>query len=158
MAAPAHTARTTPATYQLPDGFHTTIAFALKSNIQFWEATVKPGSIDAGGAINNTTMFNLTFRTKRAPALREHGNITGRAAYDPDVATEIEALVGKEGSITVMYSTGDYKDFYGFLNKVEWEELKEKEFPMLAYEIVETDWDPVNHQEVGPTYVAAAGT
>lgn len=117
MAAPTVTARTTPAGFQLQDGARTTIAFSQNPLINFWEQTVKPPSVDSGEAINNTTMINQVWRTKRAPLLKERGEVSGKAMYDPDVLVQIAAIIGVEGSITIHYSTGDSDTFYGFLSK-----------------------------------------
>ena len=160
MAAPTLTARTTPTGYQIPDGYRTTIACAAAPAFQIWEQTVKPGGLEAGEPINNTTMFNTRHRTKRAPKLMDYTPITGKGAYDPDILNnnQAEDLIGFETSFTIHYSTGDTRTFWGYYAKLDFDEMKEKELPMVTYEIVETDWDPVENIEAGPVYAAAAGT
>jgi hypothetical protein len=158
MAAPAVTARVTPPGIMLDDGFPTVIAFAADPDINLWEVSVKPPGIDGGDAIDNTTMHNATWRTRRARALKTLTDSTFTAGYDPNVFGAILALINVEGAITLHWPDGGTYSFFGFLQKFEPNEVKEGEMPTAQVTIVPTNWDPVNHVEAGPLSVDVAGT
>ena len=158
MAAPATTARGAPPGYKMPDGFKTTIAFAKKANVNFWEKTVKPPSIEGGDKIDTTTMLNTAWRTSDARHLKTLSESTAMVAYDPDVLPEILTLVNNPGSITVHFPDNSTLDFYGFMSKFEIGDHKEGEMPEATVTICPTNWDPVNFVEVGPVFTAASGT
>ena len=80
MAAPAITARTTPAGIMLKDGYSTKIAFAADPDVSFWEKTVKPPGIDGGDGIEQTTMHNSAYRTMRSRSLKTLTEASGKAA------------------------------------------------------------------------------
>ncbi len=160
MAAPSVTARTLPTGYLLPDGYQTTIAFALSPTVQFWEKTVKPPGGDSGGPIDISTMFNSDVRTFRGKYLKTSQKVTGKALFDPDCIPTLNSLLGRrgEGSITVHFPDNSTYSFYGYLNKYDLPEMKEGDAPELDYEIEVTNWDSANSVEQGPVYAPAAGT
>jgi hypothetical protein len=78
--------------------------------------------------------------------------------YDPDVITQILAMLNGPDTITVSFPDGSTYCFYGWLMKFEPSDLKEKEFPMASVTIFESDYDSANNVEAGPVYTAAVGT
>lgn len=158
MAAPATTARVAPTGIRLDDGYSTKIAFARDSNIQFWEKTVQPPSVDGGDAIDTTTMHNATYRTMAARSLITLGESKCTVAYDPDVYNAIIQLVNQEGAITVSFPDGSTLSFFGFLSKFEPGDLAEGEQPEADVTIIPTNWDPVNRVEAAPVLTSVAGT
>ena len=154
---PSVTPRTAPTGYKLPDGYRTTIAFALKPAISFWETSSMPPGFDGGEAIQTSTMFNNQWHTFWPRSLIKSSEVKGKAAYDPDMYADIESLVNKNGSITVHLPSGDQVSFYGWLQKIDFEELEEGKFPMLNYTIFVSNTDNAQNEE-GPVYTAASGT
>lgn len=158
MAAPSVTARVTPPGIMLDDGYQTTIAFAADPDVNLWEMTVKPPGIDGGDPIEQTTMHNVTWRTKRARALKTLTESTFKAGYDPNCFAQVLALVNVENAITLHWPDGGTYAFFGFMQKFEPDEVEEGKVPTAQVTICPTNWDPVNHVEAGPAEVDVAGT
>jgi hypothetical protein len=159
MAAPPTTVRSAPTGFKLPDGYQTTISFALKPTVQFWERSVKPPGIDGGDPIDTTTMWNVSWRTRYARHLKTLTDCSGEAAYDPDCIPDLFAIINNVGGITIAFPDSSTLTFWGFLQKVEFGENKEGEMPVLNYTIVPTNQDPgaLGGTEP-PVYTPAAGT
>ena len=158
MAAPATTTRATPGGYRLENGFASKIAFARDSDVSFWETDVTPPSVDGGEAIDITTMFNSAWRTKSPRALKEMGDVTCNAAYDPNVYNQIFELVNQEGSITVHFPDGSKLDFFGYLKSFAPSNSQEGTMPTASITVTVTNWDPVNRVEAAPVLTQVAGT
>lgn len=158
MAAPAHTAVGTPTGREIPDGFSTKIVFAAKPSIAFWEISVKPPGMDGGEPIQTTSMRNLVWRTYRSKQLKTLTPLTLKGKYDPDSWADWLALVNVEGAMTVYWPDGSYLDFYGFVQKVDPDDHKEGELPMLNVTVTPTNFDVANHVEAAPVFVGAPGT
>lgn len=158
MAAPAHTTRTLPTGYKLPDGFKSLVAIALGAGINLWEVGVKPPGVDGGDEINTSTMHNLAWRTFHPRSLKTLTEVTITVAYDPAVYSNIISYINVNTSITVWFPDGSYIDFYAFLKKFELSELKEGEFPQATVTLVPTNYDAVNKVEAAPVVYNSAGT
>lgn len=158
MAAPAITARVAPTGIKLKDGFSTTIAFSRKPNINLWEKGVPIPGVDGGEPIPQSTMLNTLWETMAPRALLKVPPISFTAAYDPAVLSDILALVNQEGSATVHAPDGTTISVYAYLQKFVPKELKIGEQPEADTTVVITNFDPVNHIEVGPLIVSVAGT
>jgi hypothetical protein len=158
MASPVITNRVTPTGYKMPDGYRSLITWAKKPNIQFWEREVKPPGIDGKEAIDTTTMHNITWRTYAARHLKTLTESSFMAALDPDVMNDIWSLVNNEDSVTMTYPSNDQMAFFGFLQKVDFENFKEGEFPGITVTLTPTNWDPVGFVEAAPVFQSAAGT
>jgi len=158
MAAPTPTARTTPTGFKMPDGFKTLWTFASKPGVQLWEQKVKPPPIDGGDGIDTNTMHNTTWRTKDAKKLKTLDVTTFLAAYDPDVITDIFALINSNQGCTVTFPDGSTLAFWGFMTKFEPPEHAEGEFPIATVTVCPSNWDPVGRVEAGPVFSAAPGT
>lgn len=161
MAAPATTARGTPAGKMLKDGYRSVIASSLNPTVSFWEKTVKPPGLDGGDAIPQSTMHNATWRTFASRSLKELTPITVVAAYDPNVYSsgQIGSLINDDtGSWTVTFRDLSTLDFFGFLQKFEPSELKEGEQPEATITIQPTNWDRTNGVEAAPVMTSVAGT
>lgn len=158
MAAPTPTVRSTPTGVILPDGFKALITLALNPSIDFWEKSITPAGMDGGDAIQQTTMHNTVFRTSAPRQLITLTEVNVKAAYDPLVRSDIQALINKPTTITERYFDGSTQAYYGFLKMVKFGELVEGTQPECDVTIVPTNYDPVNHVEAGPVYTNVAGT
>lgn len=159
-AAPPTTARGTPGPngIKLPDGFKTTIAFALNSTVRFWEKTPKPPGVDGGEPIDQTTMLSTAWREMHPRSLKTLMPSTFKAAYDPAVYTDALTLINAPGGITVHFPDGSTLDFWGYLQKIEPDNMEEGKQPEASITIVPTNFDPANHVEQGPVLTSVAGT
>lgn len=159
MAAPATTARVTPAGIRLRDGFPSKIAFAKDSDVSFWEITVKPPGLDGGDAIDIDTMFNTTYsmRAEQALIMLTEGQV--EAAYDPNVINNIISnLINQNGSITIHFKDGSTLDFFGYLRTFDPQPLQKGQMPRATIAFTPTNYDPVNNVEAGPVLTSVAGT
>lgn len=159
MAAPTPTPRQTPTGWKMPDGFKSYITFAKQPAINLWEREIEPPGFDANGSIDTTTMFNTRWRTKAAKHLITMDDASGQFAYDPDVLTNVAALIGDEQVTTYTWPDHTTMACYGFLDKWKPAGLREGEFPLAAGTIVVINADPTsNYAEQGPVITQAAGT
>lgn len=158
MAAPTPTARGTPSGIKLRNGFRTLITFATNPTIEFWEMSVKPPGIDGGEAIEQTTMHNVTWRTKTSRSLKTLTDASSNVEYDPLLYTSILALINVETTVTVTFPDGTTLAFFGFLQKFEPGELKEGDPPTAGITIIPTNYDPTGHVEAAPVLTNVSGT
>ena len=158
MAAPAHTTRTAPTGFKIPEGYRSYIAISGDNEIAFWERDVKPPSIDGGDPINTTTQWNVKFETFFPRHLIKLDSISVVAAYDPDVFADILANINVNQAMTFYWPDGSYVDFYGWIQKFEFGELKIGDFPTATVTIALSNTDPATSLEQGPVFHAAAGT
>lgn len=152
------TARSTPIGTMLGDGFSTKICFTADPDVSFWEKTVQPPGIDGGDKVNNTTMFNTTYRTYHARYLKEMTDSKVMVAYDPRVYPQIVALINVATSITVYFPNGGKLAFYGYLKSFEFSENSEGNQPEATATIVCTNTNPSTGAEAGPEYTSENGT
>lgn len=109
------TARGTPTGKPLENGFVTKIAIAADADIDLWEIEVTPPGIDGDEKVDQTTMWNSTWRTFAPGALATMTPISVNVAYDPECYDQILAIRNTNGWITVHFPNGDTLDFVGFL-------------------------------------------
>ena len=159
MAAPAPTPRTMPSGFKMPDGFKSLITFSKKPNIQLWEFSVQPTSIDAGEPIDTTTMHNVRARTMASRRLLTFGPGSMECMYDPDVYGDIVNLIGDDSvTITETYADGTSLAYYGFMKSFKRKQLEEGKRPEATVEFVPTNWDKANNVEQMPVITYASGT
>lgn len=126
---------------RLEDGFSTTISFSGASSVLLWEKEVQPPGIDAGGAIETTTMRNTAWRTFFPKSLKTLTECTVHAAYDPDLYTTILTMLGVNQQITIHFPEATTVQFWGFIDKFIPGQLKEGEFPIAEIKITPTNQD-----------------
>lgn len=156
MGTPATTARATPAGTKQTEGFSTTIAFAEDSDISIWEKTVQDLGATIGDKIDITDMHNTAYRTFAAKTLKEILDSGFTAAYSADQLSQILAVLGVEGAITIHHPNGGTTDFFGYLASFEKEPNAEGEQPVATAVIVVTNIDPSDGAEQAPVYTAPA--
>lgn len=147
------TTRQTPLGTALDDGYQTLIAFAADPDVSFWEKTVTPPPVEGGDKIDVTTQHNQAWRTGAARSLKEMGEVSVTAAYDPQVYGQIIALINQNTLITVHFPDGSSLDFWGYLSSFAPSELSEGEQPEAEITIQATLRDN-NGNETAPVYNA----
>ena len=143
-------------TYRIDDGHSTLIIFTTPATVKFWEKTVTPPALDAGGANDTTTMHNVKYRTKSPKQLITLTTSQSTVAYDPEVYDEVvDSLLGVNQLITTQFADGSQLKFWGWLDKFTPGEAVEGEQPtaVLMIEASNTDNDK---NEVAPVYIDAA--
>jgi hypothetical protein len=158
MAAPSATARSTPGGKWLKSGHPTKITISLDPDISFWEKAVKTFGRTNGDKIETTTMFNTRRRTFAPRPLIEYTDVEATCAYDPAVATQLDAILGVEGTVTVTHPDGSTEAAFGYLMSWEPDENSEGEQPTASVVFVVTSWDDSADVEAGPTLVSVSGT
>ena len=158
MPPPAATARGTPAGIKLEDGFSTKITFANNPTLCIWERTVQPPGLDGGDPVDQTTMFNVTYRTMSSRRLKTMtpGNIT--AGYDPRVYADVLAQINVKQTITITFPDGSTVAFYGFLQNFEPQPNEEGKMPEANLRFVPTNADPTTGAETAAVEVDVPGT
>lgn len=146
-----------PTGTKIDDGHPTTISFANFPNVAFWEKTVTPPGGDGGGPNDTTTMRNLVWRTRAPKLLKTLTACSGTAAYDPVVYDDIPDMINVNQLITVLFPNGDSVAFYGWLNELRFNEIREGEQPTLNFTIEPSNQD-ASGAEVGPTYTSGTTT
>jgi hypothetical protein len=159
MAAPGQIVPQTPHGVKfLDEGFSTTIVFAANPTIAFKERDVKPGGYDGGEPIDNTTMRNTKWHTMAPRTLIKSDPFSANVTYDTLLHKHAQALVNVRTSVTCWFPDGSNVSFYGYLQKIEFSDLKEGELPTAAITVIPTNYDPINRVEQGPVWTDEAGT
>lgn len=158
MSAPSPTVRGTPSGIKLDDGFSSKVTFEGNPTVSLWEKTTNPPDIDGGEKINTTTMHNTQVRTYAARHLYDFGNATFKAAYDPAVLTQIYSLINSPQAITFRFGDGSTWAFFGYLQKVEFDDLVEGQQAEATVTIASTNFDPVGKVEAIPVITSVSGT
>lgn len=160
MSAPVATARQTPTGIRLEDGYQSFVTFAADPDVCLWEKTVKPPGIDGGEKIPTTTMHNEERRTFASRALYELTDSTFKFGYDPNAFAQTQArgLINRETTVTITFPDGSTLADYGYLQKIEFDDLADGTNPEGTATIVFTGEDPVTGEEEAPVYTNVAGT
>lgn len=154
MAAPVPTARTIPAGDMLKNGYQTLITLSGAPDIDLWEKTVQPFSLDKGDAIDITTQHNLIVTTKAPNALFDLADGQATVAFDPAVLPDLLAQLGVEQTITYTLPNGGQYAVFGFFKSWVPNALARGTHPEATVTIVHTNVDPADGSEASPVYVA----
>lgn len=138
---------------RLRDGFSTTISFSDYPSVEFWEKTVKPPGMDAGGPNDTTTMRNTRWRTRQPKQLVTATAVTVEVAYDPVVYEDIISMCGVNQEITITFPDDSTITFWGWLDKFEPGALTEGAQP-TATATIEPSNENDSFVEVPPDYSA----
>jgi hypothetical protein len=158
MTAPSAISRTEPTGIKLSDGYQTTIAMNNLPAIAFWEKTVGFPAIDGGDGVDQTTMFNEAWMTQLPSTLKKGEPFDVLAAYDPRVATEVEAQCNINQNITITLPDGSTYSFYGWLKTFSPADLVRGTQPETTITFEVSNVDPITQGEEAPVMVEVAGT
>lgn len=158
MAAPSPTARGTPSGIMLREGFHAKITLGSLGTISFWEKLVDLPGLDGGPPIDQTTQFNVAYRTRWPRTLIDVTPITiPDAAFDPNVYNQILSYINRNDTITVSFADGSTIAFWGYLQSFKPNPMREGEQPTCSVTFIPTNLDN-SYAEQGPVITSVAGT
>ena len=155
MTAPAPVTRGAPTGTLLENGYQALITIGLDTDIDFWEKSVQPPSMDGGDSIDVTTQHNTTYRTRASSALVDLGETSHTVGNDPKIYDQILSVINTATTITVTFPDGSTLAYYGYLRTFEPSELSEGEFPEASVTITPTNRDSTGAEE-SPVYTAPA--
>jgi len=138
----------------LQDGYQSLISFAADTTVLFYEKELTPPGVDGGGAIDQTTMLNSTWRTKAPKSLADLTTVNVTVTYDPACYPEAIALVNVNNLITVTFPDGDTLAFWGWLNKFTPGKLAEGEKPTAEIEVIPSNLN-ASGVETAPAHTPA---
>lgn len=157
MAAPAPTARGTPAGLKLRNGWQSFITFSLDPTLGIWEIAVTGFGVDGGDKINNTTQHNDEMRTYSPPGLKDitDGQLT--CAYDPAAYQDIIDMINVPQTITHTHPDNTTDAVYGVLKSFVKAAQTDGEMPEATVEFYATNTDD-DYQEQRPVTADVPGT
>jgi len=134
---------------RIDDGFSTKITFGSQPSgtgpgITFWEKTVTPPGMDAGGENDTTTMRNTLYRTKSPKKLITMTEMSATVSYDPIFYDDIVDMIKDNQLITITFPDSSTVAFYGWLDKFIPGEIVEGEQPTADITII-----PSNQTDAG---------
>jgi hypothetical protein len=138
---------------RMDDGFKTIIAFASNPTVKLYEKDVTPPGIEAGGAVDTTTMRNTTWRTRNAKKLKTLSDSSFVAAYDPTVYSQLVAMIGVNQQITITFPDSKTLIFWGWLDSFKPGKIAEGEQPTADCTIIPSNQN-TSGVETAPTYPA----
>lgn len=158
MAAPTATARQTPVGRKLENGKTIKITFSADPDVSLFEISITPPGADGGDPIDTTTQWNVAKRTKSPRNLHDTTDGAAVCAYDPNVLSQLYAMINVPQTITYLYWDGSTEYHYGYLRSFAKNEMSEGNMPTMNVTIVHTNWDHVNDVEAEPGVTSVAGT
>jgi len=142
-----------PINKPLDDGFSTIITLANIPTVKIYEKEVTPPGIQAGGAIETTTMRNTTWRTMSPKSLRTLTPMSVTVAFATEAIPQIQGQVGINQLITVTFPDLSTLAFYGWIDEFTIGAMTEGEQPTATITI-----QPSNQSspgvEAAPVYTA----
>jgi len=145
------------------DGFSTRLSYGT-CTLAVCTKTVTPPEIDGGGSIDLTHMGASRWRQKAPKFLQSLNSMMITGAYDPLVYGQTFAFPGRLNSIqlfSLTFPDGSGIVFWGFIEKLTFQEIKEGEQPLVNVTITPTLWDGTFHNscpvEVVPIYSVVTG-
>lgn len=157
MSAPSPGTRTEPTGEMLERGYRVVCIISGDEDINFFERSLKPPGWDWGERIDLTTQWNNRFKTFTNEALVDTTPMTFKACFDPDVLDALKAMAAqapedRHRTITIPLPNGGSWCFFGFVQKVDYDEMEPKNPPEATVTIVQTNRDPATKDEEGPVY------
>lgn len=131
----------------LTDGFKTLITFSNNPAVEFREKDIQPPGMDAGGALDTTTMRNNRLRTAQPKKLVTMTGMKGTCQWDSHAYVSVRAMLGVNQQITVTLPDGHGATIWGWLDKFTPGTHKEGEFALADFEIVPSNQDNAGNEQ-----------
>lgn len=137
---------------RMDDGYSTLISLG---GTDFWEKTVTPPGLSAGGEVDTTTMRNSTWRTRNPKQLFTMSPMSATVAWDPAGYDTILTDLGVNQEIVVTFPDGSTLTFWGWLDEFTPGENAEGEQPTADVTFIPSNQD-ASGDEIAPVYAAAS--
>jgi len=138
---------------RLNDGAKTTISLA---GATLFPTGITIPSFEGGGGIDTTTLKNTTMRTRMPRVLKDVGECSFTAAYDPAALATLYGNINADPSeITITFADSGTVKFYGFVDSVAPGELTEGELPTVDVTVIAANTDATSSAdgtEKAPTF------
>lgn len=144
-----------PSNVRLDDGFSTIITLANLPSVKLFEKEITPPGITAGGAIDTTTMRNITWRTMSPRALKSLTPMSATVAFATEAIPQVQSQIGVNQLVTVTFPDQSTLVFYGWLEEFTIGAMTEGEQPTATLTIQPGNVDN-SGAEVAPVYTAPA--
>lgn len=138
------------------DGYQTLTTFALDSDVQLWQKTVKPIGLSGGGAIDTTTMSNNNVRTKYPKSLYDITDSNMSCAWNALFYDEAIAMINQNQLITTTFPDTSTVAWWGWLDTFEPDDMEEGEHPTAQVGLIASNVHETTKAETLPVYTAAA--
>jgi len=144
---------------RIDDGHGTTIAFTDQSSgtgpgVTFWEKSITPPGMDAGGSNDITTLRNTAYRTFAPKQLITMTECNLSASYDSIFYDDIVDMISVNQLITITFPDTSTVAFWGWLDKFVPGEVSEGEQPVADVTIVPSNVDG-SGDEIAPVHTPA---
>ena len=125
---------------RIDDGHSTTISFTAEGSglmgVAMYEKEVTPPGIQGGGPNDTTTMRNTTWRTRSPKTLKTLSEATIVIAYDPDLYTQLNALVNVNQEIQITFPDSSVLTFWGWIDEFSPNPIVEGEQPTADVTVI----------------------
>lgn len=140
---------------RLDDGFSTLITLENIPAIKIFEKEVTPPGIQAGGAVDTTTMRNLAWRTNSPKKLKTLTAIAATVSFATEAYNDLMTQIGILQQITITFPDTSTISIWGWLDSFTPASFVEGTQPTATISI-----QPSNHDDTGaevePLYTPAA--
>ena len=123
------------------------------------EVSITPPSTQGGGALEVTTHRNAGWRTKAPKTLKDLGELTFSAIYDPaQYSSQGISNLNNNQEITVTFPDSSTLVFYGFIDSFSAGEITPGELPTAEITVVVTNQNGSGStpgSETAPVYTSA---
>lgn len=154
---PTATTRLTPVGLPQEDGHSTLITFLADPDVSFWEKIVQPFGLEGGPPIEQTSMHNVAFTTKRAQHLIDVEAGASEVSYKGAIYDQIKALINTETVITYKLPDNTKWCKHGYLRSFKPTRNSKGNQPMANIVIEAINLDSAG-AEFGPNQITSAGT
>lgn len=138
-----------PGTEVLPDGFSTIVTLD-EGEVRLKLKSINPFGLVGGGAVPQSTMENIRYRTQLPKQLADVSDLTGKYAYASDSLDDVISQLQVNQEIHVTHGDGETWAFFGWLEEFQPGESKEGEQPEATCKFLASNIDPADGAEVGP--------
>ena len=121
------------------DGAKTTISIGGYSTL--YPTGITPPTMEGGGEIDVTSLKNTTMRTRAPKVLKDLGECSFSAQYDPAALATLYGIINTNQSIIITFADDATITFYGWVDSVSAGELTEGEAPTVDVTIITSNND-----------------
>jgi hypothetical protein len=137
----------------LKDGYKVTITLGGPGANLYGEIEITPPEIDGRGGIDMTSMRNLAWVTMAPKSLKQLNPVNAKLMFDPSLIPAVYARVQRNTLFTITFPDGATLTFWGWIDKMTHDPLKESERPTLTVVIQPSNLNS-QCQEAGPVFTA----